>query len=142
MTRTAARGASAILAAALLPGLALAGGAPWPSGSIIHKPAQGSPFRPAVPPPLLQAAPWYLYWPYDAHFQTAAPIYAPYYPPHLLGAVPPQSFYPYFSPGYGAAGYGLNPQLNGMPGEAIYSGQPPQAPPAGVAPGVPASQSR
>jgi hypothetical protein len=29
--------------------------------------------------------PWYVYWPYDAHFQTPAPIGAPHYPPHMGG---------------------------------------------------------
>src|SRR5258708_6840811 len=30
--------------------------------------------------PPFQAAPWYLYWPYDAHFQLPAPIGAAYQP--------------------------------------------------------------
>ncbi len=25
--------------------------------------------------PVFQAAPWYLYWPYDGHFLTPAPMY-------------------------------------------------------------------
>jgi len=28
-----------------------------------------------------QAGPWYLYWPYQAHFQTPAPLPFPYYSP-------------------------------------------------------------
>ncbi len=32
--------------------------------------------------PVYMAAPWYLYWPYDGHFQTVAPMaYGAYYPP-------------------------------------------------------------
>lgn len=32
--------------------------------------------------PVFQAAPWYLYWPYDGHFQTVAPMaYGAFYPP-------------------------------------------------------------
>jgi hypothetical protein len=41
---------------------------------------QGMFFRKA-PVPAFQAAPWYLYWPYDAHFQTPAPLSGPYYAP-------------------------------------------------------------
>ena len=29
--------------------------------------------------PTFQAAPWYLYWPYDAHFLTPAPVRAPWW---------------------------------------------------------------
>jgi hypothetical protein len=32
--------------------------------------------------PVYMAAPWYLYWPYDGHFQTVAPMaYGAFYPP-------------------------------------------------------------
>jgi hypothetical protein len=33
------------------------------------------------PLPAFQAAPWYLYWPYNAHFQTPAPRMGQYYAP-------------------------------------------------------------
>ena len=34
------------------------------------------------PLPAFQAAPWYLYFPYNGHFQTPAPMYnAPFYAP-------------------------------------------------------------
>jgi len=33
------------------------------------------------PLPVFQAAPWYLYWPYDGHFLTPAPISGPFYAP-------------------------------------------------------------
>jgi hypothetical protein len=67
--------------------------------------------------PPFQAAPWYLYWPYDQHFQLPAPIGAPYIPPQgfnapwnpyfahpalgLAGGPPP---YPGFGPGMGMGG--------------------------------------
>jgi hypothetical protein len=35
--------------------------------------------------PAFQAAPWYLYWPYNGHFQTPAPLYAPAYGPGGYG---------------------------------------------------------
>src|SRR5262245_14281416 len=51
--------------------------------------------------PPFQAAPWYLYWPYDAHFQLPAPIGAPYYPPQNLHT----PWNPYFAhPALGLAG--------------------------------------
>jgi hypothetical protein len=32
--------------------------------------------------PVYMAAPWYLYWPYDGHFQTVAPMASgAFYPP-------------------------------------------------------------
>jgi hypothetical protein len=51
----------------------------------------GHDHAPAVP----QAGPWYLYWPYEAHFQTPAPVPYPYYapamtlPPSFPGGPPP-----------------------------------------------------
>lgn len=48
---------------------------------------------PVVPNAAFLAAPWYLYWPYDAHFQTPAPIYGTWYPPpNIYGGYAP----PYF----------------------------------------------
>ena len=39
-----------------------------------------------MPVPTFMAAPWYLYWPYNAHFQTPSPMYnAPYYGPPSSG---------------------------------------------------------
>jgi len=37
------------------------------------------------PMPALQAAPWYLYWPYNAHFQSAAPLGGQFYAPPYTG---------------------------------------------------------
>jgi hypothetical protein len=45
------------------------------------------------PMPAFQAAPWYLYWPYNAHFQTPAPLAGPYYAPPYAGG---QLVNPYF----------------------------------------------
>ena len=45
------------------------------------------------PMPAFQAAPWYLYWPYTAHFQTPAPLTGPYYAPPYSGG---QLVNPYF----------------------------------------------
>jgi len=65
--------------------------------------------------PPFQAAPWYLYWPYDAHFQLPAPIAAPY--------IAPQGFNTPWNPYFPAP-------AGPMP--------PPGYPGAPVAPGVPA----
>jgi len=44
-----------------------------------------------------QAAPWYLYWPYDAHFQLPAPVAGGYSPPPSMGGYPSLPFFPYSS---------------------------------------------
>lgn len=45
-------------------------------------PTVGSrPYQAGTPRVGFMAAPWYLYWPYDAHFMTPAPVYGAYYPP-------------------------------------------------------------
>lgn len=51
------------------------------------------------PLPTFQAAPWYLYWPYDAHFQTPAPVFAAYSPPPVY----PLPYNPY-APGFAYPG--------------------------------------
>jgi hypothetical protein len=39
--------------------------------------------------PVYMAAPWYLYWPYDGHFQTIAPMaHGLYYPPPMFTGNP------------------------------------------------------
>lgn len=48
--------------------------------------------QPALP--AFQAAPWYLYWPYDAHFQTPAPVHAPFYGPPVGGNFPVNPYFP------------------------------------------------
>src|SRR5687768_15496718 len=45
------------------------------------------------PMPAFQAAPWYLYWPYNAHFMTPSPLTGPYYAPPYSGG---QLVNPYF----------------------------------------------
>jgi hypothetical protein len=45
------------------------------------------------PLPVFQAAPWYLYWPYDGYFLTPAPITGPFYAPP---AFPSSGANPYF----------------------------------------------
>jgi hypothetical protein len=44
--------------------------------------------------PAFQAAPWYLYWPYDGHFQTPAPVHAPFYGPPAAGNFPVNPYFP------------------------------------------------
>ena len=39
------------------------------------------------PMPAFQAAPWYLYWPYNAHFMTPAPLQGAYYAPPTGGGM-------------------------------------------------------
>lgn len=46
------------------------------------------------PLPVYQAAPWYLYWPYDGHFMTPAPIGGAFYPPPVQGNFPVNPYYP------------------------------------------------
>ncbi|HLW67768.1 MAG TPA: hypothetical protein VKS79_20795 [Gemmataceae bacterium] len=80
--------------------------------------------------PPFQAAPWYLYWPYDAHFQLPAPINAPYYPPQAYGY--PGAYNPYFGgsapPGWQGIPAGYNP---GTP-----AGTPPMALPGAPGPRI------
>jgi hypothetical protein len=67
------------------------------------------------PQPTFQAAPWYLYWPYDGHFQTPAPINAPIATPPVGGNFPVN---PYFPAPAGYAGFGPipgGPAPAGMP---------------------------
>lgn len=46
------------------------------------------------PLPVYQAAPWYLYWPYDGHFLTPAPIGGAFYPPPVQGNFPVNPYFP------------------------------------------------
>ena len=54
------------------------------------------------PVPAFQAAPWYLYWPYNAHFQTPAPLTGAYYAPPYAGGYMVNPYFP-------AAGYPVPP---------------------------------
>lgn len=51
------------------------------------------------PKPVFQAAPWYLYWPYDAHFLTPAPVTGAFYGPPNPGNFPVNPFFPAPHPG-------------------------------------------
>jgi opacity protein-like surface antigen len=58
--------------------------------------------------PVYMAAPWYLYWPYDGHFQTIAPMaHGLYYPP------PVYTGNPYLAGAY--AGYISNNPIPSFP---------------------------
>jgi hypothetical protein len=73
--------------------------------------------KPALP--TFQAAPWYLYWPYDAHFMTPAPVNSPFYGPPVGGNFPVNPYFPAAAGSYGP-----------MPGGPPPAGVP--IPPAGV----------
>ena len=92
------------------------GGAPAPTslfgGSLLdrfHKPKL----------PVYQAAPWYNYWPYDAHFLTPAPVAGPFYGPPLTGNFPVNPYFP-------GPGFGFGPGIPGgpPPGVPVPSGMP------------------
>lgn len=55
-----------------------------------------------TPQPAFQAAPWYLYWPYDGHFMTPAPITGAFYGPPTPGNYPVNPYFP--APNYGHYG--------------------------------------
>ncbi len=44
--------------------------------------------------PPFQAAPWYLYYPYDQHFQMPAPIGAPFFPPQAYAHPAMNTYFP------------------------------------------------
>ncbi len=79
--------------------------------------------------PAFQAAPWYNYWPYDAHFLTPAPISGPFYGPPLTGNFPVNPYFPGPAVPYGG-GYGLGGGIPGGPAPAIPA-MPAPMPPAG-----------
>ena len=61
----------------------------------------------STPLPTFQAAPWYLYWPYDGHFQTVAPMAsgAFYPPPAYTGNAFMTGRYPGYVPGAGVPNF-------------------------------------
>jgi hypothetical protein len=81
------------------------GGHKWATGKIWTKGGLFSIFGGAnvanMPTlPVYMAAPWYLYWPYDGHFQTVAPMaHGLYYPPPMYTGNP---WMPGVYPGYTA----------------------------------------
>jgi hypothetical protein len=70
------------------------------------------------PLPVYQAAPWYLYWPYDGHFLTPAPVTGAFYGPPGHGNFPVN---PYFS----APHYGHYGPIPGGPPPHGFGGPPP-----------------
>ncbi|MDY3553208.1 hypothetical protein R5W24_002300 [Gemmata sp. JC717] len=63
--------------------------------------------------PTFQAAPWYNYWPYDAHFLTPAPVGGAFYGPPATGNFPVNPYFP--AAGYGPSGYGFAPAAPALP---------------------------
>ena len=61
--------------------------------------------------PVYMAAPWYLYWPYDGHFQTIAPMaHGLYYPPPTFTGNPYlPGTYPGYLPGTPAPAFPVTP---------------------------------
>ncbi len=51
--------------------------------------------------PQFQAAPWYLYWPYDGHFLTPAPVTGAFYGPPTPGNFPVNPYFPGPAVGFG-----------------------------------------
>ncbi len=88
--------------------------------------------------PAFQAAPWYLYWPYDGHFMTPAPVHAPFYGPPTGGNFPVNPYFPSPAGYYGPFPGG--PAPGGVGPGAYPSPLPPAAFPGAVPPaaGVPA----
>jgi hypothetical protein len=82
--------------------LGLAGFAPDASASGCASPfcgGQGTGWGPGglfmkSPLPAFQAAPWYLYWPYNAHFMTPAPLTGPYFAPPYSGGALVNPYFP------------------------------------------------
>ena len=68
------------------------------------------------------AGPWYLYWPYEAHFMTAAPGVNPYFPPPMT--LPPNFGQPPSAPA--APGY-KPPAPTPYPGQGYQQPAPPAA---------------
>ncbi len=78
-----------------------------------------------------QLAPWYLYWPYDGHFQTPAPTGFPSYPPNMTAPALPMGAAP---AGYGNQ-YGYVPPTT-FPGTSSMGHAAPQVQPAAYYPQV------
>ncbi|HEX4613605.1 MAG TPA: hypothetical protein VH092_35815 [Urbifossiella sp.] len=85
--------------------------------------------------PAFQAAPWYLYWPYDAHFMTPAPIHAPFYGPPTGGNFPVNPYFPSPAGYYGP--YPGGPAPGGVGPAPLAPGAIPVAPGAAPLPAIP-----
>ncbi len=79
-----------LAAAALISGSASAAGGPFSAtpGQQVYQGPIAKLFG-KRPLPAFQAAPWYLYWPYNSHFMTPAPLTGPYYAPPTAGMTNP-----------------------------------------------------
>lgn len=79
-----------VVALAAMSGVASAAGGPF-SATPGQQQHQGPLARllGKQPLPAFQAAPWYLYWPYNSHFMTPAPLTGAYYAPPTAGNVNP-----------------------------------------------------
>ena len=62
--------------------------AAYGSGGVFHRLFVKQPL------PAFQAAPWYLYWPYNAHFMTPAPLPGAYYAPPTAGGMFANPYFP------------------------------------------------
>jgi hypothetical protein len=85
--------------------------------------------------PAFQAAPWYLYWPYDAHFLTPAPVTGAFYGPPTPGNFPVNPYFP--GPAYGHYGPipgGPAPGGVGFGGAYPAANYPSAPPPTGEIP--------
>lgn len=78
--------------------------------------------------PAFQAAPWYNYWPYDAHFLTPAPVGGAFYGPPMTGNFPVNPYFPAAGYGYGAQSYGFAPPAGYAPPAAAVPQPMPVAP--------------
>ncbi|MCZ2341503.1 MAG: hypothetical protein LC104_06865 [Bacteroidales bacterium] len=82
---------------------AMAGGGSSPFGAGQHGQYPNEGFLSYMfhnrPVPTFQAAPWYLYWPYNAHFMTPAPLGSPYMAPPGVGGAMMNPYFPH-NPGY------------------------------------------
>ena len=89
------------------------------------------PFFRQTPVPAFQAAPWYLYWPYNAHFQMAAPMGGGFTPPPGTGMgggmVNPYFANPYYG---GAAPTPVMPSYSAPGSATVPSAMPSTAMPA------------
>jgi hypothetical protein len=86
------------------------------------------------PLPTYQAAPWYLYWPYDGHFQTPAPVTAPFYGPPVAGNFPVNPYFPAPAGYYGPIPGGPAPAGVPVTPGGFAPGSVPAPPPPVVAP--------
>ncbi len=99
---------AAVVVVGLSAGESLAGGAVSPM-SYSYGGHKGGYWLHKQPMPAFQAAPWYLYWPYDGHFLTPAPLTGPYYAPPTDAGMMTNPYFPGHGGGYGPApvpGYG------------------------------------